>query len=63
MDSRKSSLERAFELARSGSCPTVDILIRTLNSEGYMGSQVTGKMLRKQLTQLIRTSTAGQDSR
>ena len=54
MDPHKSALERAFEIARSGECPTVDLIIRRLNKEGYNGNQVIGRALVKQLNTLIR---------
>lgn len=46
-------LERAFELARSGKCRTVDDIRRALHSEGYVTAQIQGPLLRKQLRDLI----------
>ena len=43
MEPHKSALERAFEIARSGEYPTVDLTIRRLNKEGYNGNQVIGR--------------------
>jgi len=53
MDVNKTALERAFELARSGTCSSVALLVRRLNAEGYSGAQVDGRQLRKQLARLI----------
>ena len=54
MNPYKTALERAFEIARSGEYPTVDLIIRRLNKEGYNGNQVIGRVLVKQLDTLIR---------
>jgi hypothetical protein len=53
MDNRKSALERAFELARSGSCLTIRDIAFRLNSEKYDISHLEGPALRKQLQDLI----------
>jgi hypothetical protein len=53
MDHNVSVLERAFQLARSGSCRSVMDIKRRLSSEGYSLGQVTGPVLNKQLQQLI----------
>lgn len=47
-------LERAFELARSGECPTFNVMIRKLKSEGYDGvpTRLVGVSLRRQLREL-----------
>ncbi|WP_018405938.1 hypothetical protein [Methylocystis rosea] len=49
-----TTLERAFVLARSGNCGSIDNLIRRLDREGYNGRQVLGPVLRKQLRDLIK---------
>jgi hypothetical protein len=54
MDIHKTSLERAFDLARSGKFQKVSSLVQRLNAEGYAGQQVEGPRLRKQLMGLIR---------
>jgi hypothetical protein len=54
--SASTALERAFELARSGRYLRLDQLLRRLNSEGYLGEQVTGPAVRKQLSQAIKES-------
>ena len=53
MDHHLSPLERAFELARSGSCASMTEIRRKLRSEGYSVVQVTGKTLSKQMRELI----------
>jgi hypothetical protein len=54
MDPHITTLERAFQLAMSGQCRSVDEIKRKLNSEGYSAAQVTGKGLLSQLHNLIR---------
>jgi hypothetical protein len=54
MDVRKTALEKAFELARSGKCRTVTDIVKRFKSEGYDESQIAGPALRKQLLQLIK---------
>jgi hypothetical protein len=44
-----TTLERAFELAKSGKCGSVDDIRRTLISEGYAIAQLQGPLLRRQL--------------
>jgi hypothetical protein len=46
-------LERAFELAKSGRCGSVDEIRRVLHGEGYGTLQLEGPVLRKQLRDLI----------
>jgi hypothetical protein len=53
MDHDKSPLERAFELAKEGSCPTVTDIRRRMQLEGYNHSQLEGRELFKQLRALI----------
>ena len=53
MNTNKTALERAFDLARSGGCVSVGALIKRLDREGYWGGQIEGPQLKKQLTQLI----------
>ena len=52
MAHRPTALERAFELARSGSCDGIDAIRRILKSEGYSDAQVTGPALIRQLREL-----------
>jgi phosphohistidine phosphatase SixA len=56
MDVRKNTLEKAFELARSGKCLTIEDVVRRLNADGYNADQIQGRVLRKQLWQLIRAA-------
>ena len=53
MDHHKYPLERAFELAKEGSCPTVTDIRRRMQLEGYDRYQVEGPHLHKQLRALI----------
>jgi hypothetical protein len=53
MDSRATELERAFQLAKSGECRSVDEIRKKLSSEGYYATQVTGKGLLRQLQGII----------
>jgi hypothetical protein len=61
LQSNKTSLERAFELARSGKYRTIRELIRELSSEGYSAEQVEGKQVRTQLLRLVRAPKAEGD--
>jgi hypothetical protein len=53
MHPNKTAIERAFDLARSGSCNTVMELVMRLDHEGYDGRKIYGRVLRKQLAVLI----------
>ena len=53
MDSRPTELERAFQLAMSGDCRSVDEIRKKLSQEGYYATQITGKSLLRQLQALI----------
>ncbi|HVZ05434.1 hypothetical protein [Hyphomicrobium sp.] len=53
MDQNTSALERAFQLAKSGRCATVQEVKRDMKKEGYSINQVTGRALQKQLNALI----------
>ena len=50
MDQNKTTLERAFELARSGM--PVDLIRAKLNAEGYDGKQLFGRTLNTQLAEI-----------
>jgi hypothetical protein len=56
MDHTITALERAFELAKSGSCASVQEIRKRLSAEGYPLSQITGRTLSKQLVELIKTA-------
>jgi hypothetical protein len=53
MDPHKSAVERAFDLARSGTCKTVNEIKQKLRDEGYDDNMITGRTLRIQLRTLI----------
>jgi len=57
-----SPLERAFELAASGHWANVTAIKKKLRAEGYDISQISGRTLTRQLTNLIRTNTAGSNN-
>jgi hypothetical protein len=61
LQSNKTTLERAFELARSGKYRTIRELIQQLSSEGYSAEQVEGKQVRTQLLRLVRAPKAEGD--
>lgn len=50
------TIERAFELAQSGHCTTVDDIRRQLKGEGFaqVDAHLAGAMVRKQLLDLCR---------
>jgi hypothetical protein len=56
MDLTKTTLERAFELARSGNCLYFSDIIQHVKTEGYSLEQLQGATLKKQLTKLIENS-------
>lgn len=56
MDGSKTSLERAFELAKTGKYANTAEIKRRLSSEGYDQNQITGSTLQKQLRELIRNA-------
>ena len=51
-----NAIERAFELARTGNCVTLDEIRRCLRAEGYL-DLVVGRHLSAQLRQLIREAS------
>ncbi len=62
MDQNKTALERAFELARSGRYPTVELIRRAISAEGYFQSQIEGRELSRQLRVLIAASVVPDDT-
>jgi arginine repressor len=58
MDYDITPLERAFQLAKSGNCLSVDEIKKRLRAEGFSVAQVTGRTLSKQLNELIKTANA-----
>jgi hypothetical protein len=53
MDANRTAMERAFELAKSGACTSVDDIKRCLRLEGFAISQIVGSSLARQLRALI----------
>lgn len=62
MTFRPTTLERAFELARSGLYAGVPELRKQLKDEGYAMSQVEGPLLTKQLRDLCHASSRANDA-
>ncbi len=58
MQVHKTTLERAFELARSGHYATVCSLKQRLAKEGYVAEQLTGPTLLAQVRAILRTRKA-----
>jgi hypothetical protein len=56
MKPNTSPLERAFELARSGSCRNTSDVKKILRAEGYPIETLTGNTLLRQLRALIQQS-------
>ncbi len=55
MNNGQSTLERAFELARSGNCRTIDDIRRQLSREGFelVHAHISGGMITKQLRETM----------
>lgn len=51
-----TTLERAFEIARSGGCNRVEEIRRQLAREGLDQHQITGRLLSRQLLEINRRS-------
>ena len=60
----QTTVERAFELARSGSCATVQDIRRKLKSEGYdqVEAHLSGPSLGKQLRRLCEEARQGMEA-
>lgn len=60
MNSQVGTIERAFHLARSGSCYSLADIRQQLKIEGYslIESHLDGPVLRKQLAALIREASS-----
>ena len=56
MDQKMTALERAFQLARSGNVASLTEIVSSLNREGYSGNQVEGRVLKRQLADLIKAA-------
>jgi hypothetical protein len=55
-DPYKTALERAYELARSGTCRNIIQLRQSLARDGYKADQVQGPMLIRHLSTLMAQS-------
>jgi hypothetical protein len=51
-----TALERAFQLARSGRMAGLTEIVTSLNREGYSANQIEGRLLKRQLGDLIKLS-------
>jgi hypothetical protein len=60
MDYRITTLERAFQMARSGQFASVAEIKKQLRIEGFSDSQVSGRSLSRQLKDLIRAARDGE---
>jgi hypothetical protein len=58
MDRKRTALERAFDLAKSGACSSIDDLRHCLKLEGYSLTHIVGPSLYRQLRALIHESRA-----
>ena len=56
MNQNMTAVERAFQLARSGSVAGLAEITTSLNREGYYASQIEGPVLKRQLADLIKAS-------
>jgi hypothetical protein len=61
MQPDKTTIDRAFDLARSGASRTITELIARLDREGCDGHQIQGRFLRKQLTALMEAEANARD--
>jgi hypothetical protein len=59
MDHRLTTLERAFQLARSGQVSTITEIVKSLKRDGYSTDQIEGAVLKRQLTDLIKAARSG----
>lgn len=58
MKPNTTSLERAFELAKSGQYLTMDHIRTKLKAEGYDFRQLEGRVLSKQLVEIMQKARA-----
>lgn len=58
MSFRMSTLERAFQLAKSGSAANISAIRIMLRKEGYESRQIEGGSLLKQLRAMIDAASA-----
>jgi hypothetical protein len=57
METNKTPLESAFDLARSGKCLNIGDVQRHLKGEGYSSEQLEGRSIRRQLLELIKKAS------
>ena len=62
MNFRPTTLERAFDLAKSGTCSGVDDIRRQLRAEGYPLHSLEGPTLIRQLRELCAASAPPADA-
>lgn len=51
-----TTMERAFQLAEAGTCPSITELKRRLTAEAYAADQIEGRSLKRQLRTLMKAS-------
>ena len=56
MDQKMTALERAFQLARSGRVAGLTEIVTSLNREEYSSNQIEGRLLKRQLADLIKAA-------
>jgi hypothetical protein len=56
MDHKLTSLERPFQLARSGYVSGLSDIMKALERDGYATSQIKGPALRRQLSDLVKAA-------
>jgi hypothetical protein len=62
MDQKMTAMERAFQLARSGTVAGVAEIATSLNREGYHANQIEGPALKRQLADLIKAARKTSDA-
>jgi len=60
MDRTITTIERAFQLAKSSSCISIADIKTRLKAEGYSPEQIDGRVLRGQLATLIKARRMSQ---
>jgi hypothetical protein len=56
MDPNISVVERAFQLAKTGLYPTIAIIKKQLQKEGYWAAHIEGRVLHRQLAETIQAN-------
>jgi hypothetical protein len=59
MDHRMTTLQRAFQLARSGRVSRLSEIVEAIRAEGYSANHIEGPVLRRQLVDLIKAARPG----